>query len=104
MTRKTTHCLRAAAVGALGLLAFAGGAPARAADVDSAHMGADGIKALQQRLTDAGCYKGAIDGGPSRSLDAAIKACPTSGRPRIETGMHQGPIWRIGVDAACRPQ
>ena len=105
MTRKTTHCLRAAAVGALGLLAFAGGAPARAADVDSAHMRADEIKALQQRLTDAGCYKGAIDGGPSRSLDAAIKACPDQ-RPflRIETGMHTGPIWRIGVDAACRPQ
>ena len=58
---------------------------------------------LQQRLTDAGCYHGAIDGAPSAALDAAVKACPDQ-RPvlRIETGMHSAPIWRVGVDAACR--
>ena len=74
-----------------------------AADLDPSKMSADEIKALEQRLTDAGCYKGAIDGAPSAALDAAIKACPDQ-RPflRIETGMHTAPIRRIGVDAACR--
>ena len=57
---------------------------------------------LQKRLTDAGCYHGAIDGAPSAALDAAVKACPDQ-TPflRIETGMHTAVIWRIGVDAAC---
>ena len=66
-------------------------------------MSADEIKALEQRLTDAGCYKGAIDGTASRALDEAIKACPDQ-RPflRIDTGMHTAMINRIGVDAACR--
>jgi WD40 repeat protein len=66
-------------------------------------MSADEIKALEQRLTDAGCYNGAIDGKASAVLDKAIKACPDQ-RPflRIETGMHAAEISRIGVDAACR--
>ena len=66
-------------------------------------MSADAIKSLQQRLTDAGCYKGAIDGTASGDVDAAIRACPDQ-RPflRIETGVHTAPIRRIGVDAACR--
>jgi hypothetical protein len=57
---------------------------------------------LQQRLTDAGCYHGAIDGAPSAALDAAVKACPDQ-RPvlRIETGMHTAPINFLGVDSAC---
>jgi WD domain, G-beta repeat len=57
---------------------------------------------LQQRLTDAGCYHGAIDGAPSAALDAAVKACPDQ-QPvlRIETGMHTAPINKVGVDAAC---
>ena len=48
---------------------------------------------LQQRLTDAGCYHGAIDGAPSAALDAAVKACPDQ-TPflRIETGMHTAAI------------
>ena len=77
-------------------------ASGRAAALDPAKMSADEIKALQQRLTDAGCYKGAIDGTTSGALDEAIKACPDQ-RPflRIETGMHTAPIARIGVDAAC---
>ena len=33
---------------------------------------------LQQRLTDAGCYPGAIDGAASAALDEAVKACPSS--------------------------
>ena len=57
---------------------------------------------LQQRLTDAGCYSGAVDGEPSAALDDAIKQCPDM-RPflRIETSMHTAMIKRIGVDAAC---
>ena len=58
---------------------------------------------LQRRLTDAGCYNGAIDGAPSAALDAAVKACPDQAPfLRIETGMHTAVIRRIGVDAACR--
>jgi WD40 repeat protein len=77
-------------------------APGRAAGLDPAKMSADEIKALEQRLTDAECYKGAIDGQRSAALDEAIKACPDQ-RPflRIETGMHTAPIRAIGVDAAC---
>ena len=57
---------------------------------------------LQKRLTDAGCYKGAIDGAPSAALDEAVKACPDQTPAlRIETGMHTAAIRRIGVDAAC---
>jgi Caspase domain len=91
-----------AAFAGVALVALAGFAPARAADVDLATMSADELKTLEQRLTDAGCYKGAIDGKTSEALDAAIKACPDH-RPflRIETGMHTAPIQRIGVDAAC---
>ncbi len=91
-----------AAVAALGCAASMSLAPARAADVGPATMSADAIKALEQRLTDAGCYSGAIEGQPSTALDDAVKACPDQ-RPflRIETGMHTATIWRIGVDAAC---
>ena len=90
-------------IAVLALAAFASVAPGRAAGVDPAQMSADEIKALEQRLTNAGCYKGAIDGATSAALDEAIKACPDQ-RPflRIETGMHTAPIKRIGVDAACR--
>jgi hypothetical protein len=59
---------------------------------------------LQQRLTDAGCYHGPIDGASSAALDAAIKACPDQAPfLRIETGMHTAEIYRIGVDAS-RPR
>src|ERR1700689_2944398 len=57
---------------------------------------------LQKRLTDAGCYKGAIDGAPSAALDDAVKACPDQAPVlRIETGMHTAQIRGIGVDAGC---
>jgi hypothetical protein len=77
-------------------------APQAAARDLSAMTGED-IWVLQQRLADAGCYKGPIDGRTSTSVEAAKKACPGQ-EPilRIETGMHVAAIWRIGVDAQCR--
>jgi WD40 repeat protein len=70
---------------------------------DAAGGSREEILSLQQRLTDAGCYAGAIDGAASAALDAAVRACPDQ-RPilRIETGMHTAAIWHTGVDAACR--
>jgi len=67
------------------------------------HVSSAEIKALQQRLIDGGCYRGAVDGQTSPALQAAIKACPSQ-EPvlLIETGMHTEPIKRIGVDRACR--
>jgi hypothetical protein len=93
---------RLAAFAGVVLLALAIFAPARAAGLNPAQMSADEIKSLEERLTDADCYQGAIDGKASEALDAAIKACPDQ-RPflRIETGMHTAVINRIGVDAAC---
>ncbi len=92
-----------AAITSIGCAAIVNVAPARAADVDPTSMSADEIKALEQRLTDAGCYTGAIDGTASAALDDAIKACPDQ-RPflRIEIGMHTAVIKGIGVDAACQ--
>jgi WD40 repeat protein len=86
----------------IGIAAVVRVAPAGAADVDPSKMSADAIKALEQRLSDAGCYQGAIDGQTSGALDDAIKACPDQ-QPflRIETGMHTAIINRIGVNAAC---
>ena len=93
---------RAAIVPVIAVLLFAGLGPGRAAGLDPVKMTTDEIKALEQRLTDAGCYKGAIDGAAATALDDAIKACPDQ-RPflRIETGMHTGPINRIAADSAC---
>jgi WD40 repeat protein len=105
MARALLNCgLGVAAIGTLSCVAFLGVMSGRAADMDPAQMSTDELKALEQRLTDAGCYKGAVDGRPSAELDDAIKVCPDQ-RPflRIETGMHTAPpIWAIGVDAACR--
>ena len=90
-------------IAALALAGFACLASTRAAGLDPAQMSADEIKSLQQRLTDARCYKGAIDGPASGALNDAIKACPDQ-RPflRIETGMHTAATKRVGVDASCR--
>ena len=58
---------------------------------------------MQRRLTDAGCYNGAIDGAAGGALDAAVMTCPDQAPLlRIETGMHTALIRRIGVDASCR--
>jgi len=68
-----------------------------------ANISAGEIKALQQRLADGGCYRGAIDGQPSQQLQDAMKTCPSQQAVlRIETGMHVAQIWQIGVDRACR--
>jgi WD40 repeat protein len=104
MTRRNSVWRRGAAtVAALALLAFSIVWPSRAAGLDPTQMSSNAIKALEQRLTDAGCYSDAIDGQQSPALDDAIKACPDQ-RPflRIETGMHTASIRRISVDAACR--
>src|SRR5271169_3694227 len=76
------------------LLGFASSAPSAFAD-EPAGTSREDIRSLQRRLTDAGCYNGAIDGGASLALDVAIKACPDQ-TPllRIETGMHTAVIRR----------
>jgi WD40 repeat protein len=70
---------------------------------DLADMNNAEITVLQQRLTDGGCYRGAIDGRASAALQDAIKACPQQDPVlRIETGTHVAKLSRIGVDKACR--
>jgi hypothetical protein len=88
-----------AAIGPLCFLAVLGVMSGRAAELDPAQMSAEEIKALEQRLTDAGCYKGVIDGTASEALVGGIDSCPDQ-RPllSIETGMHTAPIRSIGVD------
>ena len=57
---------------------------------------------LQQRLTEAGCYQGPIDGQPSAVLAQAEKACPDQNpKLRIETGTHLSAIWGLSVDRRC---
>ena len=81
-----------------------GGFAARAEPVrqDISGLAQAEIVALQRRLTDAGCYKGALDGAANAATKAAVLACPDQ-RPRlvIETGMHVAKIGRISVDRAC---
>jgi WD40 repeat protein len=75
--------------------------PASARDLAS--MASEEIVALQRRLTDAGCYNGALDGTASQATEAAVKACPVMDPIlSIETGMHTARINRIGVDRDCR--
>jgi len=66
-------------------------------------MSGEEVKLLQQRLTDADCFQGAIDGTATKALEDAKKACPDQDPIlRIETGMHVAPISRISADAECR--
>ena len=68
---------------------------------DAALNGAD-AGALQQRLADAGCYHGVIDGRPGVAVETARKACPDqSPMLRIESGMHISQLSNIAVDARC---
>ena len=86
---------------ALCIAVFVATAVARATDLNK--MSAEEIKALQQRLADGGCYRGATDGQTSQALQDAIKSCPSQDPElRIETGMHVAAIRQIGVDRACR--
>ena len=97
---RLTQAARCIAASGL-LLGIAASAPP--AFADNAAGSREDVLSLQRRLTDAGCYNGAIDGAPSAALDAAVKACPDqSPFLRIETGMHTAMIKRIGVDASCR--
>lgn len=80
---------------------FTGGGAAVAADLKE--MVAADIRALQERLRDAQCYSGAIDGQATAETEAALKRCPVMDPIlAIETGMHTATIKRIGVDRSCR--
>jgi hypothetical protein len=81
MTRiKVFWARRAAIVPVIAVLLFAGLGPGRAAGLDPVKMTTDEIKALEQRLTDAGCYKGAIDGAAATRSTMRSRPAPTSGR------------------------
>ena len=85
---------------ALWLGLTAAGSPASARDL--AAMSGDEITVLQQRLANAGCYAGAIDGKASKALATAKTACPDQEPTlRIETGMHISQLSNIAVDARC---
>jgi WD40 repeat protein len=81
---------------------FAGPLP-QAAARDLNVMSSAEIHVLQQRVADAACYKGPIDGQPNAALEKAKNACPDQDPVlRIETGMHTAPIYRVSADAHCR--
>src|SRR5580704_3959168 len=85
------------------IAAFLALAAGSAAAKELAAMGREELSALQRRLADAGCYRGAIDGSPSQATEAAVKACPVMDPIlSIETGMHTAIIQRIGVDRECQ--
>jgi hypothetical protein len=76
-------------------------APAVAVDVKS--MPSADLRTLQERLRDAQCYTGAIDGSAGAATEAALKRCPVMDPIlTIETGMHTAMINRIGTDRDCR--
>lgn len=57
---------------------------------------------LQQRLIEAGCYQGPIDGQPSAALAQAEKVCPDqTPKLRIETGAHLARIASLSADRRC---
>src|SRR5712691_1083584 len=68
----------------------------------SAPLSSGDISALQERLRDARCYTGAIDGTASAATDAALKRCPMMDPIlSIETGIHTTDA-RIGTDRGCQ--
>jgi WD40 repeat protein/uncharacterized caspase-like protein len=78
------------------------GTTAFASAKDLAAMSTVEIQVLQQRLTDAGCYTGPVDGQPSAATDQAKKICPGQDPIlRIEAGMHTAKIKGVAVDATC---
>jgi hypothetical protein len=65
--------------------------------------GTQEVRSLQQRLTDARCYSGPLDGVMNPSVTDAAKRCPgTDPVLTIETGMHVAAIRQISVDKSCR--
>jgi Caspase domain/WD domain, G-beta repeat len=74
-----------------------------AAARDLATMSSAEIRALQQRLGDAACYKGPIDGQTSPALEKAQQSCPSMDPVlRIETGMHTSPVYGVAADSQCK--
>jgi WD40 repeat protein len=93
------RAVRFRAIGVLFWLCFV--QPASA--TDPASMSQADIRALQQRLTDAKCYSGPIDGMAVGALMQPLKACPAMDPIlSIETGMHTASIWRTSVDRDCK--
>src|ERR1700761_957279 len=83
------------------LLASAALSSAFALDIGT--MSQTDIRALQQRLTDARCYSGPIDGVASDNVTAALKVCPVMDPIlSIETNMHATIIRRSAVDRDCK--
>jgi len=69
----------------------------------SSDMTRDEIASLQQRLVDAKCYSGPIDGQVTAALTEALKRCPaTDPILTVETGRHIAMVSRIGTDRSCR--
>jgi hypothetical protein len=92
------HALRA--ITALSILTIAIAEPSGARELSA--MSGEEIKVLQQRLSNAGCYRGAFDGKATVGLQTSVKACPDQEPAlRIETGMHVGQISNMAVDAHC---
>ena len=80
MPRGAHWLARIAATTAWGLLAVAALGSAKAANLDPSKMSADEIKALEHRLTDAGCYKGAIDGVGAAGSMMRLRPAPICSR------------------------
>ncbi len=94
--------MRLAAIAAAVVLALTAPAGADPARQDVTAMSSAEISTLQRRLTDAGCYTGAVDGKASAATKTAVSNCPDQ-RPRleIETGMHVASIKRLAANKAC---
>ncbi len=74
-----------------------------AAAQDLALLGEDEIRSLQQRLSDAGCYKAAVDGKVTPALAEAVRYCPSPNPVLgIDTSMHTAVIYRLGIDRECK--
>jgi hypothetical protein len=69
----------------------------------AAAQGTQEVRSLQQRLTDAKCYAGPLDGVMNAAVTDATKQCPdTAPVLTIETGMHVAAVRQVGVDRSCR--
>ena len=91
------RALLASAFLALGLAAQ----PVAAKDI--ATLNEEEVYSLQQRLRDAGCFKGSLDGRITPALAEAVKVCPVQDPMlRIETNMHTAVMYRLGIDRHAR--
>jgi hypothetical protein len=70
------------------------------AALDLATMPEAEIAALQGRLADAGCYRGAVDGVAGRGTQGALDLCPLMDLMlRIETGRHTALLGSMDTSA-----